>query len=194
MTKTTKWLQRMTVLASLAVLTMGCGRGLFNINIVSEQTTLEKQVLGTYSSLGQDLTIYSSVRGVAPDGTLKVPPERTQSQQRVFEAIRNREYNRDDVERLLADGVVGEGNDGLLMMREEASAETFIALTAEEVLAIVEEENEDRRAILNRLVTTTPGVERDQAEDVAWIFASLNQDAAPAGAWVQERRGDWRRK
>lgn len=183
------------MLVALA-LAAGCGGSLVNVNlnVVGEQTALEKQVLGTYRSLGEDLMIYSSVRGVDPEGGLKVPPQATASQRAACDAMRNRQYNRDDIDRLRRAGLAGEGRDGMLALRPEQAGQGLEELTAAQVTALIEEENRDRRAVLDRLIETTPGVTGAQRASVAWIFAGLNQDAAPAGAWVQNEDGSWRRK
>lgn len=184
-------------IAMLAILAFstGCGR-LFDVNLffVGEQTSLERQVLGTYSALGEDLLIYSSVRGVDPDGSLRPAPETTESQRAAFAAMRNREYNRDDIDRLLAGGFIGEDNRGMLQMQSTGSSDTLQSLSTDQVAELIAEENGDRQVILARLVETSPGVTDEQLPQVFWIFASLNQDAAPAGSWIQDRAGNWRVK
>lgn len=180
--------------AAAALTLAGCGRSLFNVNffIVGEQTSLEKQVLGTYGALGEDLLLYSSVRGVDEDGSLKTPPPATDSQQAAFAAMRNREYNRDDINALLSSGMVGEANNGMLEWRDrEAPAPE--GLTMEQVEQIVEEENRDRGVVLGRLMDTVPGIDESKRREVERIFAGLNLEEAPEGAWVQGGDGSWSR-
>lgn len=176
------------------LLLSGCGARLFDVNlfIVGEQTALERQVLGSYSALGEDLVLYSSVRGVDPDGQLRPPPPTTDSQRVAFAAMRNREYNRDDVDRFLAEGLVGEGRDGLLAWR--AGVRAVGLLLPEQVETIVAEENADRQVLVQRLLETTTERGDGVEEQVRWIFSGLNRDAAPRGAWVEARDGEWRRK
>lgn len=165
-----------------------------SLNVVGEQTALEKQVLGTYKSLGEDLMIYSSVRGVDESGALKTPPASTDSQRAACAAMRNREYNRDDIRRILAAGVAGEGNDGRLVLRKEAATETVEGLTRAQVLELIEEENADRMVIVERLAATTPNVTGAQRTQIGGVFAQLNHEIAPAGTWLQNPDGSWRRK
>ncbi len=162
-----------------------------NLFVVGEQTALEKQVLGTYSALGEDLLVYSSVRGVDTDGSLNTPPPATESQRAAFAAMRNREYNRDDVQQLLLSGAVGEGFSGMLVSRENSEAPA--TLSEAEVRQVLIEENADREAILLRLVETS-GVDEGSRGEVVAIFADINRDAAPEGSWVQGRGGEWARK
>ncbi len=181
------------VMLGLVLMLTGCSGSLldFNLFIVGEQTSLEKQVLGTYSSLGEDLLVYSSVRGVDEEGNLRLPPETTESERTAFEAMRNREYNRDDIELILRTGVAGETNDGKLVPREGNLSAT--GLSRETIVRIFEEENNDRETILNRLMQTADGG-TENAEEISWIFATLNHDLAPEGSWIQRRDGSWSRK
>lgn len=174
----------------------GCASSLVNVNlnVVGEQTALEKQVLGTYKSLGEDLMIYSSVRGVDEGGSLKTPPPATDSQRAACAAMRNREYNRDDIQRILAAGIAGEGNNGQLVVRTESAPESIEGLTRAQVLKLIEEENGDRRVVIERLAATTPNLTGEQRQQVGSIFAQLNHEIAPAGAWLQNADGSWRRK
>ena len=184
------------IIPAVILVAAGCAGPLANVNlnVVGEQTALEKQVLGTYKSLGEDLMIYSSVRGVDETGALKVPPKATDSQRAACQAMRNREYNRDDIVKMLASGIAGEGNDGFLVIRGEVKADAIEGLTADQVGKLVEEENANRRTILDRLVETTPDLGKDQRVQVGRIFAGLNQETAPAGAWLQNDNGTWRKK
>ena len=175
-----------------ALATAGCGGINVNLFVVGEQTSLEKQVLGSYAALGEDILLYSSVRAVDEEGNLKPPPEMTESQRAAVQAMRNREYNRDDITRLLANGVVGETNDGMLE-RRDLSVE-IAGLDQSEREQVITEENNDRRALVERLLeTSNVDTDEDRAE-VRWLFATLNQDRAPDGAWIQTRGGGWTRK
>lgn len=184
------------VTLAATLLAAGCASSLLNVNVnvVGEQTALEKQVLGAYKSLGEDLMIYSSVRGVDESGALKTPPPATDSQKAACAAMRNREYNRDDIQRILAAGIAGESNDGQLLERKEAALSSIEGLTADQVRKLIQEENGDRKVIIDRLVATTPNLTTDQRSQVRTIFAQLNHEIAPAGTWLQNQDGSWRRK
>ncbi|MCC5875670.1 MAG: hypothetical protein JJU11_05565 [Candidatus Sumerlaeia bacterium] len=181
-------------LVAMLPLLGGCGGQLFGVNLVfvGEQTALERQVLGTYEEIGRDLTTFSSVRAVDPDGNIIEPPAMTGSQAEVMRALNNRRYNRDDLDVLLTARVVREGNDGMLTLNPEPPEDW--PLQEPIVRQIIEEENRDREVILNRLMQTTPGVAESDRGDVAWILATLNQQAAPTSSYVQERDGRWRVK
>jgi hypothetical protein len=175
------------------LLSTGCLGNLFGINLyaVGEKTALERQVLGTYEQIGRDLTVYASVRGVEPDGSLREVPPVTESQQAVMRALANRRYNRDDIDIMLSAGVLGEARSGMLEARRE-NPFAGLPLSPDLAEAIFREENEDRAVIIERLVTTTPGVTPSDREEVAWIFATLNHEQAPVGSFIQLRDGSWR--
>lgn len=177
------------------LLATGCGGRLLGINlvVVGEQTALERQVLGTFEEIGTNLAAFSSVRAVDAEGNLVEPPPMTESQANVMRALSNRRYNRDDLDILLSTGIIREGNDGFVSYVEGLYPEDS-PLGAAVTEQVVKEENDDRLVLLDRLVETTPGVTEADRSEVAWIFARLNQDAAPAGSLVQNRDGEWRRK
>ncbi|MEO8377210.1 MAG: DUF1318 domain-containing protein, partial [Candidatus Sumerlaeota bacterium] len=102
-------------------------------------------------------------------------------------------YNRDDLDTLLANGIVGEGRDGKLAALKE-DAQPVGQMTPELVEKLVQEENRDRGIILGRLMKTTPGITADDGAEVGWIFATLNQDLAPVGAKIQTKAGAWKTK
>ncbi len=185
---------RFVILFAALSLLSGCGPLLdIDLFVVGEKTALESQVLGTYQSLGRDLTAYASVRGVNEDGSIRPAPEMTDSQREVLRALNNQQYNRDDLDQLLAAGSVGEGNEGTLVVMTEA-AESIGELTPELVDEVLAEENADRTVVLDRLMKTTPGLRDEDRPEVVWIFARMNQDAAPAGSWIQTREGVWEQK
>lgn len=183
---------RFASLLLAAALSAGCAGSLLGINlfVVDEKTALEQQVLGTYESIGTDLSSYGSVRGVNPDGSINPPPPMTDSQREVMRAMNNRRYNRDDVNLMLQEGIVGEGSDGLLVILADPIPAAG-GLTPTLAREVINEENNDRRTILERLMQTTPGVTEADRPEVQRIFATLNRDLAPAGARIQQADGGW---
>ncbi len=183
------------ILAAAPIFLGGC-RGSFlaiDLFVVDEKTALERQVLGAYEEIGRDLASYASMRAVEPDGSLIQPREMTGSQRDTVRAMNNRRYNRDDLDTMLAEGVVGEGRNGFLVWRTDSLPADF---PLEEDLAnqVFEEDNADRRTILERLWTTAPGATEEDREEIEFILAELNQDLAPAGSPIQSRDGEWSRK
>ncbi len=152
------------------------------IKVTGERSLLEKQVLGSYQSFSRDQWMVTSLRGL-PDS---LAPE--DERENLLKAIRRRRFNQDDRLRLLAAGWLGEGLDGRLSLRGEAAPAPEEAELRERVLR---QENLDREALLGRLQRLYPGQE---AAELAAIFAAIQRDEAPKGAWLQRMDGGWERK
>lgn len=178
------------LLFPVVIALQGCGPLLnLNIKVIGEQTSLENQVLGNYAELGNELQSYGSVRGVDPSGALAPPKETTTSQQQVFAALQNRRYNNDDLMLLLRTGVVGEAATGFLDQRKTNLE--GLPFGQEQVTQLIEEENRDRTVLLERLQTTVFTEAENQQQEIIWVFATINQNAAPTGSAIQARTGEW---
>src|SRR5512137_895625 len=109
-------MNNVTVIGCLVgvVLLGGCTLAKVDVNVVSERTSLENQVLGTYNSLSEDLLLVASVRGVSPTGKIEAPAQHTPEQQDATRALETISFHADDVESFKRLGWVGENRDGLL--------------------------------------------------------------------------------
>ncbi len=149
--------------------------------ILDRKTQLENQILGAFQRLEQDLVLASSVRG-APPATKLSPLQRE-----AVEAMMIREFYRDDIDLLKQEQVVGEGNEGLLVLlaRPEQPAR------AARVERQVKLENDSRTVIMRRVIQTNRDMtERDLAL-VRRIFHRLNAQTAGPGERVQREDGQW---
>lgn len=160
------------------------------VTLIDERTQLENQVLGAYEELNDDLALVASVRGVDEEGKTRVPPPASASQKRSLRAMQNREFNRDDIESFKREGAVGENKQGLLTFFETAKTEADAKHKAF-VEAKVKEENEDRRAVMNRVIEVTPGLESKDLPEVGKIMAKRNRDSAAIGEKIQLQTGEW---
>ena len=180
---------------SLPVLLGGCFHkitGLVDVNVqvVDEKTLLERQILGQYQGLEKDLVLSASVRSVDTTGRLKPLPEYPPGQRKALEALRIREFYRDDVDTLKKDGAIGEGNNGYLTTRESA-ADARKKKLLEEVLSA---ENGARRALVDRILETNETLTAADRPKVEKVFAQMNRDAARDGEWIQADDGAWTKK
>src|SRR6185369_6991194 len=92
----------------------GCTLAKVDVNVVSERTSLENQVLGTYNSLSEDLLLVASVRGVSPTGTIEAPPRRSPEQQDATRALETIAFHADDLDAFMRLGWAGENREGLI--------------------------------------------------------------------------------
>jgi hypothetical protein len=165
------------------------------IRVEAGQRTLEQQVLGSYERIGEEVYVLAGVRAIDPaTGRPSPPPPMTQSEMRALSARRRMEFNRDDVLRFKREGYVGEGRDGFLAVFEErlADLEEAEPRRARLVRAIAEEENGDRRVVMQRIVDTTPELGGGEGlRTVGRILAARGRDEAEPGMRVQLPDGRW---
>jgi uncharacterized protein YdbL (DUF1318 family) len=100
-----------------------------------------------------------------------------------------------DTERLRDSGGVGEGNNGLLVVRNGG-------LSAAD-RTIVENENENRKTVMRGMAKAIVRINRapENDENLKQVlpqataeFAAIRRDSAKKGWWVQDANGNWSRK
>jgi hypothetical protein len=173
----------------------GCAEKLVDVNvtIVDQKTALENQILGSYEELGNEVLLLASVRSVDEEGKLKPVIEVPKGKRKALRAMQRQEFNRDDIQGFKNISCAGEGNDGLLKYFEnertlkDSDYKKF-------VVAILQEENDDRMTILQRIVATNENFLEKDLPKVQKISASLNRDNAQAGEKIQSDDGVWSTK
>ncbi len=100
-----------------------------------------------------------------------------------------------DTDRLRDSGAVGEGTDGLLVVREKT-------LSSED-RQIVEKENANRKTVINGMAKAIIRINRAQETpdnlkqvmpQAASQFAAIRRDSAKKGWWIQDTNGNWGKK
>jgi len=174
----------------LSVLT-GCGGPLVGVTVVDERTALENQVLGTYQELNQEVMLVASVRYIDPKGKLKQTAELPPGKKEVTRALQRISFNKDDLNRFKAMGLVGENIKGgiSLLSPEKVPAEDKAFLDN-----LLKEENEDRLVVMHRVVETNETLTPQDLPKVHKMFAALNRDKALKGEWVQLENEQWIQK
>lgn len=159
------------------------------MKFTGEKTALENQILGTYNQVKEDVWMVASVRAANPDSQITISDEK----RTVLNAIQNREFNKDDVEEFMREGLVGENARGYLEIRDPQK----LAADAERqrlVEKIVAEENRDRQIIMQRIIDINPSIESSDLAEVEKAFANVNRENAKPGEWVQLPGGEWVKK
>ncbi len=161
-----------------------------DVTVVDQKTALENQILGSYEELGNEMLLLASVRSVDETGKLVTTAEIPSGKKQAIRAMQRQEFNRDDIQNFKQTGVAGEGNTGLLVFfdNEKTKQDTQFG---DFVQAIIEEENEDRLAILTRTIATNEAFSDGDLPKVRKIFASLNRDSAQPGEKIQQENGEW---
>ncbi len=100
-----------------------------------------------------------------------------------------------DIDRLRNSGAVGEGKNGLLVVREGA--------LSPEDQKLVERENHDRKTVMQGMAKAIIRINRlpENEANIAQVtpqateqFAAIRRDAAKKGWWIQDPSGNWSRK
>ena len=100
-----------------------------------------------------------------------------------------------DIDRLRDGGTVGEGKDGLLVVREGALNSGDKKL--------IEQENQNRKTVMNGMAKAMLRTNREKENEATLkkvmpqaveYFASLRRDSAKKGWWMQDASGNWVKK
>jgi len=185
--------QSLKVCAGLAAVfwLAACGKLVgVDVTVVDQKTALENQILGSYEELGNEMLLLASVRSVDEEGKLKTTAEIPPGKKEAIRAMQRQEFNRDDIQSFKQAGIAGEGKAGLLVFfanqktKQDPQFKSFAQ-------AILQEENEDRLAILKRTIATNEAFSEGDLPKVQKIFASLNRDSARSGEKIQQENGEW---
>lgn len=189
----------MSLAIGLALFFTGCTLAKLDVNVVSERTSLENQVLGTYNSLSEDMLLVASVRGVSPTGKIDAPPQHTPEQADATRALETIAFHADDIETFKRFGWVGENQEGLLtpFAREtpkatSAELKLFAANYSEaEFQQVVKEVNQSREVLMMRVVQTNENFTIKDLPAIRKVFARINRQNSAPGSKVQEADGRW---
>ncbi len=180
------------------VVLYGCTLAEVQVDVLSERTTLENQVLGSYNSLDREMLLTASVRGVDAEGNTRTPPRKSQEHKDAIAALQVMDFHEDDVQAFKRLGWVGENNEGLLHpfpMDKENPPEDLKAFsdryTSGEFDAVVALVNESRQVIMRRVIDLNENLTDAEMPEVARIFGKLNVQNALPGQRVQMEDGSW---
>lgn len=164
----------------------------FKFDLTSQRTALENQVMGSYKELEDDLVLVSSVR--AGDKTTAAPL--SEGQKRALLARQNQDFNRDDVDELKTKEIIGETKEGTIALLPPNLSQAVKVSGRDTQLAktLVEEENQDRSFIWQRIIASNENLSAKDLPDVKRTYAKMQREAASAGQWVQSEAGAWQRK
>ncbi|MDT3778537.1 DUF1318 domain-containing protein [Nitrospira sp. MA-1] len=174
----------------LALLT-ACSGPLVGVTVVDERTALENQVLGTYQELNQQVMLVASVRYIDPKGKLKQTQELPPGKKDVVRALQRVSFNKDDLNRYKSLGIIGENNEGGVTLLEPEKVQPDDRAFVEN---LINEENEDRLAIMSRIIETNETLTPSELPRVHKMFAALNRDKALKGERIQLDNGTWTQK
>ncbi len=185
----------------VAAVCAGCTLAQVKVDVVSERTSLENQVLGTYNALDREMLLVASVRGVDAEGRVETPPRQSQEQQDVLLAMQVLSFHEDDLQAFKQLGWVGENKEGLLtafpMTKEKVPKELkefAERYKEEEFRSVVGKINSAREVVMQRVIATNENFTEGDLPAVRSVFAKLNAENAKSGDKVQAEDGTWKVK
>ena len=185
----------------IALFLANCTLAKVKIDVVSERTSLENQVLGTYNSLDRDMLLVASVRGVDPKGKLYKPPVQSQERKDAIEAMQTLAFHEDDLQSFKRLGWVGENNEGLITafsMDKDDVPDDLKAFadrySQDEFQSVINQINQARAVVMQRVVQLNENFTESDLPKIKKIFASLNRENALTGEKVQKEDGAWTTK
>ncbi len=184
-----------------ATLCAGCTLAQVKVDVVSERTSLENQVLGTYNALDREMLLVASVRGVDTEGRVETPPKQSREQQDVLLAMQTLSFHEDDLQAFKQLGWVGENREGLLtvfpMTKEKVPKELkefADRYKEEEFKSVVANVNSAREVVMRRVIALNENFTEKDLPSVRSVFAKLNAENAKLGDKVQAEDGTWKVK
>jgi hypothetical protein len=177
----------------------GCTLAKVDVNVVSERTSLENQVLGTYNRLSEEVLLVASVRGVSPTGKIEAKPERSPEQQDATRALETISFHADDLESFKRLGWAGENREGLItpFPREIPKSlppdlKSFATLYNDgEFRQVIDEVNQSREVLMKRVVQTNENFTAKDLPVIRRVFAKINRQNSAPGTKVQADDGTW---
>lgn len=176
----------------------GCTLADVKVEMLSERTALENQVLGSYNALDSQMLLAASVRGVDTSGNISRPPEHSREYKDTISAMQVIDFHTDDLDTFKRLGWAGENNQGLVEPfaidlknipdGDKSFAERY---SAEEFEYVVSKVNESRDKIMMRVIYMNEDLNESDLPEVRKIFAKLNAENANVGDKIQNVDGNW---
>ena len=176
----------------------GCTLAQVQVDVLSQRTVLENQVLGTYNALDREMLLFASVRGVDAGGNINPPPRHSQEHKDALTAMQILEFHADDLQAFKRLKWVGENNQGFVApfpMDKKGIPENLVEFadryTPEEFAFVVAQVNQAREIIMERVIEMNETLTKSDMVQVRRIFGKLNTENALPGERIQLETGQW---
>ncbi len=189
------------LIVMILVCMVGCSLAEVKVEVMSERTAMENQVLGTYNALDREMLLLASVRGVDSRGRIKKPARQSQERKDAVTALQILSFHADDLQAFKQLGWVGENNQGLIhvfQMDKTGIPESLKAFSErfgpEEFNHVVSQINASREVIMQRVIDMNENLSTDDLPEIRRIFGRLNTENALPGEKIQRPDGTWTAK
>jgi hypothetical protein len=170
----------------LLIIFSSCTVKIPDIKITGEKTALENQVMGEYAKIKEDAWMVASERG---SGEIKITADRRD----VVEAVRDREFFKDDINELKIAGIIGENTSGLIEPVDPEKIAKMDDITRNNTVLVLEKENRARTLIMKRIIETDVKF-NSEPEAVYGSFFNMNLSESPPKTYYRNKKGEWQRK
>ncbi len=170
---------------------MACSVKAPELTVTGEKTALENQILGTYQQIESDSYVIASTRAIGNSSSSSATVSDQKKQ--VLDAVQNRKFNKDDIDELKRDKVIGENNQGFLEILPLDRYQHDLEYKSL-VDRLVGEENRDRQVVYERVLAVNESASEAGKGKVSEIFAKLNYDNSEPGTMLQAADGSWAEK
>lgn len=163
------------------------------VNITTEKTIIERQIIGEYKELEKDAWTISSARTLARgDGT---GTALMGSDKKLFVAMKIREFHHGQIRKYKNEGVLGEAITGLIVYRPLKKYEAN-GVEKNILLKITINENRARTTLFTRSLFLLHEKDPSRAQVSAFgiLFADEQRTIAHKNDWIQEKNGRWIQK
>ncbi len=186
------------LLFALSLLLSACTLAKVQVDVVSERTALENQVLGSYNAIDREMLLTASVRGVDSKGEIRKPPQRSPEQKDAMMAMRTLSFHEDDTEAFKRLGWAGENMNGLLttfpVVKSAAPddlkdfAEGY---SEEEFNEVIRQVNEARMVVMQRVIDVNEEFSDSDLPEIQRVFGKINREKALPGEKIQNEDSSW---
>ncbi len=163
------------------------------IHLTGERTVVENQIVGEYRELEKDAWVISSPKtnvqkNDSSGGSIA-------SDQKLYEAMKLREYHEKKIRTFKDEGALGEGFRGRLHYRPARKYEKDKDMKRN-LMEVIENENNARETVFARSLETKDGKEvtKQAIDDFGQRFAQEQRSLAKKNDWIQDETGRWSRK
>lgn len=153
---------------------------------ISQKTTLERQLMGTFEPLSEKELLLGSVRAQAQ----QLRGDALEEDKRALSARQRQIFNRDDVHAFKKLGCMGEAFLGNLVERPCDLKQAQQAL----LVRILEEESADRKAIISWVISQHDHLEENDRLQVSHIYRQFILRHSPDATPVQSPEGTWTKR
>ena len=172
-----------------------------NVEMLSERTALENQVLGSYNALDSQMLLVASVRGVDTSGNITPPPQHSREYKDTISAMQVLDFHADDLELFKRLGWAGENNQGFVEAFPMDNSDipdnlknAAARYSKEEFNFVISKINESRKQIMRRVIDMNENLTESDLAKISHIFGKLNAENAQPGDKIQSLDGTWQIK